>query len=78
MPSAGPSHAPTPVCAVEDATALIAAALSDACNGSDVATATWCLVLLDPDGGAPLHEQRLEHAAPLSAKRPLERACTSP
>ena len=32
MPSAGPSHAPTPVCAVEDATALIAAALSDACT----------------------------------------------
>ena len=38
----------------------------------------WCLVLLDPDGGALLREQRFTFAAPLSAKWPLERVCVNP
>ena len=41
-------------------------------------TVVWCLVLLDPEGGALLREQRFASAAPLSAKWPLERACVNP
>ena len=35
-------------------------------------------MLLDPDGGSLLREQKLASAAPLSMKRPLERAHASP
>ena len=78
MPSAGPAPAPTFAHTVEDATAVITAALNVACNGADIAAAAWCVVLLDPDGGTLLRKQRPEHAAPLSTKRPLERARASP
>ena len=78
MPSAGLAPAPTPAHAVEDATAVIAAALNVAHNGANVAVTAWCLVLLDPDGVALLRKQRPVYTAPLSVKRPLERVRVSP